>query len=316
MKDFNFQDKMNDFIKALTNKSEYASIKNNEVVLDKRVGFGKDADVFKSTWLGVPVAVKYIKKSGDLKLASVSSIASNLDFQTAYKYFSNEVAIMMGLRHPNIVTIMGFGVDPPSFFIVMEYMEKGSLFTLLDSNEKITNEEKLRFASNIADAIAYMHDRSPPILHSDLKSLNVLVDKDRNLKVSDFGIAKELRKKYDTQEDDTNNGSEGTIQWAPPEALKSFDYTSTKAQDVYAFGVILWEISTRRKPWKSVPRHTIAANVISGLRPNILESDDWTLKFQTLVKRCWAQSISDRPSFRRIKRMLKNIKYINKSAQQ
>lgn len=309
---------MMDFIKALTNKADYASVTKNEIVLDKLVGYGKDADVFKSTWLGTPVAVKYLKSSGEFDVASPTvSKSSGLLAQNEYKMFSNEVAIMMGLRHPNILTIMGFGVDPPSFFIVMEYMDKGSLFTLLESDEKITNEEKIRFAYNIADALAHMHDRKPSILHSDLKSLNVLVDKNRTLKVSDFGISRELRKKYKTlipedDSDDVNNSNEGTIQWVPPEAFKDFDYKPTKGHDMYAFGVILWEIATRRKPWKSVARRTIAENVYKGLRPPILESDKWSAEFETIVNKCWNQSVSERPSFCKVKTLLKKLKTVNK----
>jgi serine/threonine protein kinase len=311
---------LEDFVKALINKADYGALKNNELILDKRVGHGKDADVFRSTWLGLPVAIKYLKSSVEVEATSsksISPISSSLSTQNEYKIFSNEVAIMMGLRHQNIISIMGFGVDPPSLFIVMEYMEKGSLFSLLGSDQEISGEEKLRFSMNIADALAHMHDRNPPILHSDLKSLNILVDKDGVLKVSDFGISREMRRKYktlfpeETDQEGLNSGNEGTIQWQPPETFTSTEYRPSKAQDMYAFGVILWEISTRRKPWKGTARRTIAENVCKGYRPLVLVSDKWSPEFEGLVNKCWNQSASKRPTFSRVKKMLKRIQTIN-----
>ena len=309
LKEFNFKDAMKDFVRVLVNKADHGAIVKNEILLEKKVGFGKDSNVYKSVWLGLPVAIKYFKNS--IEIEPKKSQSSSLNNQNEYKTFSNEVAIMMGLRHPNIINIMGFGVDPPNLFIAMEYMENGSLFSLLGSDENITNEEKNRFAANIADALCHMHDRTPPILHVDLKSLNVLVDKHRNLKVADFGISKELRRKYkslkteDTAEDASAN--EGTIQWLPPEAFTKENHDPTKSQDMYAFGIILWEIATRRKPWKSVPRRTIAENVCKGFRPAILGPDNWTPEFNNLVNQCWHQSHSARPSFKKVKKMLKNI---------
>ncbi|KAK8671215.1 hypothetical protein V6N13_037817 [Hibiscus sabdariffa] len=95
-----------------------------------------------------------------------------------------------------------------------------------------------------ARGMNYLHNCNPPIIHRDLKSSNLLVDKNWTVKVGDFGLS---RLKHETYLS-TKNGK-GTPQWMAPEVLRS--EPSDEKSDVYSFGVILWELATEKIPWDS-----------------------------------------------------------------
>ena len=292
------------FIDIINNKSESAVLKKDELKVGEMLGEGKDSHVFKSRWLGTDVAIKYYRTSADKKQKSMTETFS------AMNSFSNEVAIMMGLRHPNIIMFMGFGLDDESQFIVMEYMPRGSLFDVLGSKDELDSTMKRKFLNDILSGMRYIHERQPCILHLDLKTLNCLVDQDWTVKVSDFGIAQEQRRKYNQGfEGDELEETEkcfGTLQWLAPEAFGD-NSAKTKQADMYSFGIVFWEIVTRRRPWKGMKRRVIAESVLEGLRPEILDSDGWNPKLKSLVDRCWNQDLRKRPSFKDISKELPTI---------
>jgi serine/threonine-protein kinase CTR1 len=232
---------MKGFVKVITNKGESARLKDKELVLGEKIGGGYESEVFKSTWLGTEVAVKYFRYTGVAEAFKSGESSSSYDSKNSnIKSFCNEVAIMMGLRHRNIITLMGFGISPPTQFIVMEYMPRGSLFDILGSKEVLTAAMKSQFVTDIVDGLLYLHEGKPPILHQDLKSLNLLVAEDWTIKIADFGIARELKRPKASSEDvveDTEESADhgGTLQWLAPECLVP-EFAPTKEMDIYALG--------------------------------------------------------------------------------
>ncbi|CAH8343421.1 unnamed protein product [Eruca vesicaria subsp. sativa] len=98
----------------------------------------------------------------------------------------NFVAIMKRLRHPNIVLFMGAVTQPPNLSIVTEYLSRGSLYRLLHKSgarEQLDERRRLSMAYDVAKGMNYLHNRNPPIVHRDLKSPNLLVDKKYTVKV-------------------------------------------------------------------------------------------------------------------------------------
>lgn len=83
---------------------------------------------------------------------------------------------MEALRHPNIVMFLGACTKPPNFAIVLEYCEGGTLWSILQRNGDLSWEQRRRFALDTARGMNYLHERPTPILHRDLKSLNLLLD--------------------------------------------------------------------------------------------------------------------------------------------
>ena len=143
---------------------------------------------------------------------------------------------MSRLNHFNVVRFYGvsrdvgsrFSVDG-SLYLVTEYMPKGSLWEVLRSRDSALSEGmRYQMALDIARGMSYLHSLQPPILHRDLKALNLLVDNSFNVKVADFGIAR-------PRVDDTMTFC-GTPKWTAPEVLRMNSY-SEKA-DVFSFGVV------------------------------------------------------------------------------
>nr|CAD1818086.1 unnamed protein product [Ananas comosus var. bracteatus] len=100
---------------------------------------------------------------------------------------------MKSLRHPNIVLFMGAVTEPPNLSIVTEYLSRGSLYRLLHNSsarEVLDERRRLNMAFDVAKGMNYLHRRNPPIVHRDLKSPNLLVDKKYTVKVCDFGLSR------------------------------------------------------------------------------------------------------------------------------
>ncbi|KAG6531950.1 hypothetical protein ZIOFF_005786 [Zingiber officinale] len=109
------------------------------------------------------------------------------------KEFLREVAIMKRVRHPNIVLFMGAVTKHPHLSIVTEYLPRGSLYRLIHRaapGEILDRRRRLRIALDVAKGINYLHCLNPPIVHWDLKSPNLLVDKNWSVKVCDFGLSR------------------------------------------------------------------------------------------------------------------------------
>ena len=191
----------------------------------RRVGAGAFAVVYEGKYRGQSVAVKH------LQLANINEKVI-LDFHT-------EVAMIKSLRHPNIVHAMGACIDP--ICLVTEFCTRGSLFGILHKKTlKLPWELRLKLGMDAARGMRFLHTHKPTIIHRDLKSLNLLVDEQWTLKVTDFGLSRFKSQQLMT-------GQCGTFQWMAPEVVASQSYT--EKADVYSFGVNLWELWTRKVPY-------------------------------------------------------------------
>ncbi|KAL1562236.1 receptor-like protein kinase HSL1 [Salvia divinorum] len=170
------------------------------------------------------------------------------------KEFLSEVHILGSVRHSNIVKLLCCISSEDSKLLVYEYMENHSLDRWLhDSKRKalplgaavLDWPARLRIALGAARGLCYMHhDCSPPIIHRDVKSSNILLDSEFNAKVADFGLAKNLMKRG--EEPDTMSAIAGSFGYIAPE----YGYTRKVNEkiDVYSFGVVLLELVTGREP--------------------------------------------------------------------
>ncbi len=105
--------------------------------------------------------------------------------------FMSEVKMLYGLQHENIGKIIGgcHSLDEESYFILMEKIGGGSINSKIQSG-LLSLDEITRYALGTARALAHLHEKSPPILHRDIKPDNILIDEEDNIKLIDFGIAK------------------------------------------------------------------------------------------------------------------------------
>ncbi|XP_010094218.2 rust resistance kinase Lr10 isoform X2 [Morus notabilis] len=179
---------------------------------------------------GVHLAVKMLNNNWDKRVE---------------EQFMAEVATLGRTYHINLVKLYGFCFDPSTKALVYEYMENGSLDKILFDESREIEWEKLHdIAVQTGKGIAYLHEGCErKIIHYDIKPGNVLLDKNLNPKVADFGLAK-LCNSEGSQRTLMVDGR-GTPGYAAPEMWKP--YPVTHKCDVYSFGILLFEIVGRRR---------------------------------------------------------------------
>lgn len=257
-----------------------------ELDLKERIGAGSFGTVHRADWNGSDVAVKILIEQDF--------------FEERLKEFIREVAIMKRMRHPNVVLFMGAVMKQPNLSIVTEYLPRGSLYRLLHRagmREQLDERRRLRMALDVAKGMNYLHRLNPPVVHRDLKSPNLLVDKTWTVKVCDFGLS---RLKANTFL--SSRSAAGTAEWMAPEVLR--DEPSNEKSDVYSFGVILWEIFTLQQPWSGLsPAQVVGAVGFQHRRLQIPK--DTNPEIAALIESCWANDPWQRPSFASIMESLK-----------
>jgi serine/threonine protein kinase len=209
--------------------------------------------------------------------------------------FVREMRLLVHLRHPHILTVLGAVLHDAEPLLVMEYMGRGSLHDLLHNETlPLDGNVVLRLLRDVVSGIEFLHSASPPILHNDIKSANILVDANFRAKVSDFGLSGKRR---------ASRGPPGTPFWMAPELLRRKGQPST-ASDVYSFGITLCEVFNRAEPYaeqdmsmKEVLARVAASSGPGGtppLRPVVGASVPSA--FATLMRRCWHAEAAMRPT--------------------
>ncbi|RZC66312.1 hypothetical protein C5167_009996 [Papaver somniferum] len=268
-----------------TDSSDY-EIMWEELTVGEEIGRGACGTVYHGMWCGSDVALKVYYKfeySEDL-------------LQT----FRQEVLLMKKLRHPNVLLFMGAVTSPENLCIVTEFLPRGSLFQLLQRGScKLDKRRRVLMALDIARGMTYLHSRNPPVVHCDLKSSNLLVDKNWTVKVGDFGISRLKNATYLT-----GKSGRGTPQWMAPEVMRSDP--SDEKSDVYSFGVILWELSTQRIPWGTLNSFQVIGAV--GFMDQRLDiPKDTEPQWASLIESCWHSEPKCRPTFQSLLGQLKDL---------
>ncbi|XVE62871.1 hypothetical protein DITRI_Ditri06bG0154700 [Diplodiscus trichospermus] len=254
--------------------------------IGERIGLGSYGEVYHADWNGTEVAVKKFLDQ---------------DFSgAALAEFKREVRIMRRLRHPNVVLFMGAVTRPPHLSIITEFLPRGSLYKILHRpHSQIDEKRRIKMALDVARGMNCLHTSTPTIVHRDLKSPNLLVDKNWNVKVCDFGLS---RLKHNTFL--SSKSTAGTPEWMAPEVLRN--EPSNEKCDVYSFGVILWELATLRLPWSGMnPMQVVGAVGFQNRRLDIPKELDPLVA--RIIWQCWQTDPSLRPSFAELTVALKPL---------
>ncbi|MBA0775382.1 hypothetical protein Gotri_010534, partial [Gossypium trilobum] len=247
-----------------------------------------------------------------LSVLNVGSVSTNIvclnspfagSFGTVHRAeWHGSVAIMKRVRHPNVVLFMGAVTKRPHLSIVTEYLPRGSLYRLIHrptAGETLDQRRRLRMALDVAKGINYLHCLRPPIVHWDLKSPNLLVDKNWTVKVCDFGLSR-----FKAGTFISSKSVAGTPEWMAPEFLRG--EPSNEKSDVYSFGVILWELVTMQQPWSGLsPAQVVGAVAFQNRR--LAVPPNTSPKLASLMESCWADDPAERPSFANIVEALKKF---------
>jgi serine/threonine protein kinase len=238
------------------------------------IGRGGFGDVYEGQWKGQDVAIK------KLHMHALPNAAVKRDFDA-------EVRVMWSSQYPRILRLYGV-TEAGNCAMVMERMQR-SLHDLIHSEEEIPEGKRVQIAIDIAQGLASLHEQN--IVHRDLKSQNILLGKGDRGKISDFGLAK-IR--VHTKSTTKLGGASGTVRWGAPEVL-GLKPQATPASDMYSYGMILWEILTRKIPFSEQSDDSIVrAAVRDGEREDIPE--ECGPVWQGVIKGCWEQDPGKRPT--------------------
>lgn len=260
-------------------------ITRTDIVMKHKLGGGQYGDVYEAMWkrYNMTVAVKTLKED-----------------TMALKDFLEEAAIMKEMKHSNLVQLMGVCTREPPFYIITEFMSKGNLLDYLrnGNKEQINAIVLMYIATQIASGMNYLESRC--FIHRDLAARNCLVGENHLVKVADFGLARLMR-------DDTytaHAGAKFPIKWTAPEGL-AYNKFSTKS-DVWAFGILLWEIATYgMSPYPGVDLTDVYHMLEKGYRMEC--PPGCPPKIYELMRQCWQWHANDRPTFKEIHHALENM---------
>ncbi|GAB9469135.1 Tkl protein kinase [Globisporangium polare] len=274
-------------------------VTSEEIEDVKIIGKGAFGDV----WL-----VKYRKT----QLLASKRLRKSEATRPRIKNFIEEIKLVAKLEHPNIVSFVGAAWTIESDLqALFEFMDGGDLRDYLESNnsQREWTPEKVQIAIDIAEALVYVHSFSPPLVHRDLKSRNVLLSAtDLQAKLTDFGVSR-FR-----SEDNTMTSGVGTGKWLAPEVISgSTDYGPPA--DIFSFGAVLTELDSHQLPYHEVrgPNGTKVADVAllqmiaSGqVRPSLGAS--CPEKIVELANQCFALDPAERPAAAEIAWALRTLK--------
>lgn len=233
------------------------------------------------------------------------------------KGFETELETVGSIKHRNLVSLQGYSLSPSGNLLFYDYMENGSLWDHLHGSsstkkKKLDWDTRLNIAHGAAQGLSYLHhDCSPRIIHRDVKSSNILLDKDFEAHLTDFGIAKSLC----TSKTYTSTYIMGTIGYIDPEYARTSRLT--EKSDVYSFGIVLLELLTGRK---AVDNESNLHQLILSKTANnaVMETVDAeitaTCKDLGAVKKafqlallCTKRQPSDRPTMHEVTRVIASL---------
>lgn len=210
---------------------EKKTVKIGDYVLTGKIGQGGIAEIYKARQesLDRDVAIKILSS----RLTEDTEIVQR---------FEAESRVIAKLNHPNIVHIIDRGMAGKRYYFVMEFVDGASFREVIDSS-KIPLQTKLDMSVQICKALDYAHKNG--VIHRDIKPANVLIDRQGNVLVADFGIAQILGKPE--SEMTSSDVIMGTMAYMSPEQ-KISSTNIDQTTDIYAMGIILYEILTDQKP--------------------------------------------------------------------
>ncbi|KAF0683262.1 Aste57867_24694 [Aphanomyces stellatus] len=245
------------------------------------IGRGASGEVIKASYLGTSVVCKRMRRDA----ISLSSI----------QRFREEIELMSCLRHPNIVQFIGASWDNCSnVCMVLEYMEHGDMHSVLHSalgRSFVWSDPLLKMAIGAVSGMLYLHSQEPPIVHRDLKSVNLLCSATFGCKVSDFGLSRRYKKDLDAL-----TTVVGTPFWLAPEVIRNEKYGISA--DIFSFGIVLTELETRQTPYHDIDQTGLKVMLRvakDGLRPSLPTS--CLPKRRRLIQDCLLDHPSSRPTF-------------------
>ncbi|XP_040297934.1 tyrosine-protein kinase ABL1 isoform X1 [Bufo bufo] len=253
-------------------------IERTDITMKHKLGGGQYGEVYEGVWkkYNLTVAVKTLKED-----------------TMEVEEFLKEAAVMKEVKHPNLVQLLGVCTREPPFYIITEFMTYGNLLDYLRecNREEVTAVVLLHMATQISSAMEYLEKKN--FIHRDLAARNCLVGENHLVKVADFGLSRLMTGDTYT----AHAGAKFPIKWTAPESL-AYNKFSIKS-DVWAFGVLLWEIATYgMSPYPGIDLSQVYELLEKDYRME--RPEGCPEKVYQLMRACWQWNPLDRPSFAEI----------------
>ncbi|EDW28169.1 GL27129 [Drosophila persimilis] len=261
-----------------------AKVDFSELQISQRIGRGGFGAVYRGWCRDQKIAVKRF-------------------YEAISKNIEREITQLSRVAHENIVKLFGMATYQDETYLLMEYVEGGSLhdFFYGTVRREYSVQEALRWALQCAEAVAYLHAMTPrPMLHRDIKPHNMLLTGiPGRLKICDFGTVTDMQSYM--------SNARGTAAYMAPEVILGKRYTDKC--DVYSWAVMLWELMSRRPPFSHMENPNFIAVMLAtgcGEHPDMdAVRSDCPQTIRELIRRCWCFKPEQRPS------MQQAVKFLN-----
>ena len=270
-----------------------AWIPEEDILWVSRISSGSFSRVYKGVYRNRYVAIKMLK--GGLSARNIEE-------------FRKEFRVMKSVRHPNLLECYGASFEHNKLSYVIEYCQRGTLVHVMtDPSLTIGWEHATDFFAQALRGLCFLHEYTPPIVHRDLKSQNLLVTRNYEIKIGDFGLSR-----FNTASNNpTLSNMCGTMTHCAPEIFSGEVFT-TKS-DIYSMGMILWELCNRvatgsySPPYAEFPNIVLDIQIIAqaatkNLRPTIPAGVPSALA--GLIARCWDKDPAARPEAPQLLRLV------------
>lgn len=213
--------------------------------------------------------------------------AHQADFR---KSFEDEARTIAALENRNIVPLYSYWQDGNGVFLVMRYISGGNLREVIDPHRPLSLEQTVRILAEVAEALSVAHENK--IIHRDLKPENILLDENGAAYLTDFGIAERVTNTSDTPTV-TVNSVLGTLAYISPEQIQSL--APSPQDDIYAFGIVLYEMLAGQHPFHDVPATAMMAKHLQDPLPDIaVVRPDLPRDVNEIIQRATRKTLNER----------------------
>ncbi|KAL0478082.1 hypothetical protein AKO1_010771 [Acrasis kona] len=261
-----------------------ASNKPEDYELIEEIGIGSRSTVWKALCktLNKNVAVKRI----DLEQYSIETL----------EHIRKEVSVLSTVHHPNIVTYLTSFVNDTELWLVMDFLEGGSVADVMRYKypEGLPNEEIIAtILKHVLQGLHYFHSTNQ--IHRDIKAGNILVGSDARIQIADFGLSAHLVESGDRVKN--RNTFVGSFCWAAPEVMKQdtgYDYKA----DIWSFGITALELAHGVPPYFDGAPMKVMYEVLRSPPPQLIDSEQhkWSKKFREFTEQCLQKDPAKRPN--------------------
>ncbi|MCL2183780.1 MAG: protein kinase [Chitinispirillia bacterium] len=270
-----------------------------------RIGKGGMGDIYRAVQepLGRVVALKVLPPH-----------MKDSDDDEFEKRFRKEAKALSGLSHQNIVSIFDSGESDGYLYIAMQYVDGMDLSCYIADNRVISIAETIDFAKQICRGLRYAHSRKVPIIHRDIKPQNILLDKNKNIRITDFGIVKMFSPEERlTEHRITQRGhTVGTPEYMSPEQAQGREDIGVQT-DIYSLGILMYEMLTHKPPFTGSNSMAIAHMQVNEKPPlPSLKRKDIPKMLEMIIMKALKKDKRER--YQSIEEMLEDLDRVNPAA--